>query len=83
MDFIVPVGDKAVGIQIKPITYSQTPEVHKWREWMRQSHERFERERGGKVFIVFSVTEKGGTKRIWNPEVVEEIRREINRLQTS
>ncbi len=80
VDFFVPVGDKAVGIQIKPITYSQTPEVHKWREWMRQAHERFEREQGGKVFIVFSITEKGGTKRIWNAEVIEEIRREINRL---
>ncbi|MCS7192642.1 MAG: hypothetical protein NZ937_06660 [Armatimonadetes bacterium] len=47
---------------------------------MRKSHERFERERGGKVFIVFSVTEKGGAKRIFNPEVIGEIQREIKRL---
>ncbi|MFN3384947.1 MAG: MjaI family restriction endonuclease, partial [Archaeoglobaceae archaeon] len=67
--------------QIKPITYTQTPEIHKWREWMRASHERFEKEQGGKVFIVFSVTEKG-VKRILNPEVVEEIRAEIRRLTT-
>lgn len=31
VDFYIPVGDKAIGIQIKPITYAQTPEVHKWR----------------------------------------------------
>ncbi|MCS7187992.1 MAG: hypothetical protein RMK89_13725 [Armatimonadota bacterium] len=67
-------------IQIKPVTYSQTPEIHKWREWMRKSHERFGRERCGKVFIVFSVTEKGGAKRIFNPEVIGEIQREMERL---
>lgn len=80
VDFFIPVGDKAVGIQIKPITYTQTPEIHKWREWMQASHEQFEREQGGKVFVVFSVSEKGGTKRIFNPEIVDEILAEMKRL---
>jgi len=83
VDFYIPVSDKAVGIQIKPTTYTQTPEIHRWREWMRQSHERFEREQGGKVFIVFSVTEKSGVKRIFNSEVIDEIRAELRRLQES
>ncbi|MFN3421852.1 MAG: MjaI family restriction endonuclease, partial [Armatimonadota bacterium] len=80
VDFYIPIGNKAIGIQIKPITYEQTPEIHKWREWMRASHERFEREQGGKVFVVFSVSEKGGTKRIFSLEVVREIQTEIKRL---
>lgn len=80
VDFYIPVGDKSIGIQIKPVTYPQTPEIHKWREWMRKSHERFEHEQGGKVFIVFSVTEKGGAKKIFNPEVIGEIQREMKRL---
>ena len=62
VDFYIPVGEKAIGIQIKPITYRQMPEAHKWEAWMRASHERFEREHGGKVFIVYSVTEKGKNK---------------------
>lgn len=33
-----------------------------------------------KVFVVFSATEKGGRKRIQNPEVIQEIRSEIERL---
>jgi len=82
VDFYIPVGPKAIGIQIKPITYNQTPELHRWREWMRQSHERFAREQGGHVFVVFSVTEPGGRKRIWNPEVVDEIRTEIQKLSS-
>ena len=83
VDFYIPVSGKAIGIQIKPITYTQTPEVHKWREWMRESHEKFEQEQGGKVFIVFSVTEKSGAKRIFNTEILDEIRKELKRLQGS
>jgi len=81
VDFRIPIGCKFIGIQIKPITYAQTPEIHRWYEWMRKSHRRFEREQGGKVFIVFSVSGKGGVKHIYNPEVIEEIRAEIERLQ--
>lgn len=80
VDFYIEIGDKALGIQIKPITYRQTPELHKWREWMRRSHERFEREKGGKVFIVFSITEKGGRKQIYNVGIVSEIMTEVERL---
>ncbi|MDW8102162.1 MAG: hypothetical protein RMK30_04735 [Anaerolineae bacterium] len=40
---------------------------------MECSHQRFEKEQGGKVFIVFSVTEKGGRKRILNNEVLNQI----------
>ncbi len=83
VDFYILVSGKAVGIQIKPITYAQVPEIYRWRDWMRQSHDRFEKEQGGKVFIVFSVTEKGGMKRIHNFEVIEEIRTEIERLRKS
>jgi hypothetical protein len=80
VDFYIPVGDKAIGIQIKPTTYTQTPELHNWRQWMQTSHRRFTKKHGGKVFIVFSVKE-GKAKKIANPEVIEEIRQEIARLQ--
>lgn len=80
VDFYIPIGAKAIGIQIKPISYKQTPEIHRWYEWMRQSHERFAQEQGGRVFVVFSVTEAGGQKRIWNPEIIDEIRTEIRKL---
>jgi len=81
VDFYIPVGDKAIGIQIKPTTYTQTPELHKWRQWMQASHQRFTEECGGQVFIVFSVEDEE-TKKIANPEVIEEIKQEIARLQS-
>jgi len=79
VDFFIPVANRFIGIQIKPVTYSQTPELHRWQEWMRQSHQRFEAEQGGKVFIVFSVTEKGGRKHILNEDVIDQIRDELRR----
>jgi hypothetical protein len=83
VDFYIPVGDKAIGIQIKPTTYTQTPELHNWRQWMQASHQRFTEEYGGQVFIVFSVEdEETKKKKIANPEVIEEIKQEIARLQS-
>jgi hypothetical protein len=80
VDFYIPVGQSFIGIQIKPTTYEQTPEWHKWREWMQESHKRFENEVGGKVFIVFSI-KQGKAKEIANPEVIIEIKNEIERLR--
>jgi hypothetical protein len=79
VDFFIPIANRCIGIQIKPVTYSQTPELHKWQEWMRRSHQRFESEQGGKAFIVFSVTEKGGRKHILNEDIVDQIRDELRR----
>ncbi len=40
----------------------------------------FEKEQGGKVFVVFSV-EKDNKKEIYNTKVIEEIKIEIKRLK--
>jgi len=48
---------------------------------LKRSHTRFQQEQGGKVFVVFSITERGSRKRIWNEEVVEAIREELGRLR--
>ncbi len=82
VDFVIHVGEKLIGLQIKPITYLQTPEVHKWLEWQRKSHERFQRQFGGKVFVIFSL-EKKGKKVIWNRKVIDELKQEMERLKTS
>ncbi len=80
VDFYIEVSGKYIGIQIKPITYNQTPEIHKWKEWLSKTHKKFEKKYGGKVFIVFSV-KKGDRKEIYNKEIIAEIRKEINRLR--
>ncbi len=80
IDFYIEIKGKYIGLQIKPITYNQTPEIYKWKEWLSKTHQDFERKFKGKVFIVFS-TKKGDKKEIYNKEVVEEIKREIDRLR--
>jgi hypothetical protein len=79
VDFFIEVSGKYIGIQIKPTTFKQTFENYKWQEMQETSHQKFQKKFGGKVFIVFSVTE-GKKKIIQNPEVIEEIRKEIERL---
>ncbi len=80
VDFYIQVGDKYIGLQIKPITYEQTPEIYRWKEWLSKTHKKFEEKFGGKVFIIFSI-KKDNKKEIYNPEVIEEIRKEIERLK--
>ncbi|NPA40690.1 MAG: MjaI family restriction endonuclease [Aquificae bacterium] len=79
IDFYIKAKKGYIGIQIKPITYNQTPEIHNWLSWLKESHNKFEREVGGKAFVVFSV-KKGGKKDIYNQEVIEDIRRALEEL---
>ena len=80
IDFYIEINGKYIGLQIKPITYNQMPEIHKWKEWLSKTHQDFERKYGGRVFIIFS-TKKGDKKEIYNKEVIEEILSEIAKLK--
>ncbi len=81
VDFLIPIGPYRIGLQLKPITYMHMNEVHQWLKRMETAHQRFQRRFGGRVFVVFSQTQ-GRQKRIANPEVIDEIRAEIQRLQS-
>jgi hypothetical protein len=76
VDFFIKTSNKTIGLQIKPLTYEQLPEVHKWRQWLASTHEKFKKEQGGEVFIIFTTT-KDRNKVIHNPEVIEEIKRSL------
>jgi hypothetical protein len=76
IDFIGKVGNKAFGLQIKPITAHASLGNFSVTARMEQSFREFEEQFGGKVFIVFSVEDK-----IRNKEVIAEIKQEIERLK--
>ncbi len=80
VDFLIPVGSHFIGVQIKPITYMHTTEVHAWQQRMEAAHRRFQKRFGGRVFVVYSRRE-GRQKVIANPEVLDHIRAEIHRLR--
>jgi hypothetical protein len=75
IDYVAKVGDKAFGIQIKPITARSNFGNYSATERMKASLADFEQKFGGKVFIVFSLDGEIGNK-----EVVAEIEQEIARL---
>ncbi|RMG88017.1 MAG: MjaI family restriction endonuclease, partial [Bacteroidetes bacterium] len=68
-------------LQIKPVNKGiQLPQIFKEKGIQQKTHEKFEKEFGGKVFYVFS-SSLNRKKVIMNPEVIEEIRAEISRLE--
>jgi len=76
IDFIGKVGNKAFGLQIKPITAHASLGNFSVTARMEQSFRDFEEQFGGKVFIVFSIED-----RIRNKEVIAEIKQGIERLK--
>jgi hypothetical protein len=80
IDYIGKVGDKAFGIQIKPITANSNFGNYNISERMSLSFQDFEEKYGGKVFVVFS-TRVGNKKDIVNKDVIKAIRKEIERLK--
>ena len=81
VDFFIKIKDKYIGLQIKPASgVSHIPQIFKEQAIQRNTHDEFAQEYGGKVFYIISIKD-GNKKRIHNTEVIEEIRKEIERLQ--
>lgn len=80
IDYIGKVGDKAFGIQIKPITANANFGNYKITERMSNSFQDFEEKYGGSVFVIFSAR-TGNKKDIVNKEIITEIKKEIERLK--
>lgn len=76
VDYIARIGNKAIGIQIKPVTAQANFGGYSLTERMRKSFQEFKEKYGGEVFVVFSVDGEIG-----NREVVEKIKNEIERLK--
>ncbi|MDD3405570.1 MAG: MjaI family restriction endonuclease [Paludibacteraceae bacterium] len=76
IDYVAKIGDKAIGIQIKPVTAKANFGAYSLTERMKASFADFTEKYGGKVFIVFSLDGE-----IANKEVIEEIKTEIQRLK--
>ena len=76
IDYLGYIGDKAIGIQIKPVTAKSNFGNYSISERMKSSFQDFENEYGGKVFIIFSLDGE-----IANKNVLQEIDKEIDRLK--
>lgn len=80
VDFFIKVEEKYIGLQIKPAGYAYITQIINELKFQKNTHEKFTAKYGGKVFYVISVKE-GRKKVIHNPSVIEEIRKEIERLK--
>ncbi len=80
VDFFIKVKDKYIGIQIKPAGYAYITQIINELEFQKKTHEKFTAKYGGKVFYIISVKEEK-KKVIYNPGIIEEIKKEIERLK--
>jgi len=80
VDFFIKIKDKFIGLQIKPAGYAFITQIINERKTQETTHKKFKAKFGGKVFYVISVKE-GDKKKIYNTEVIEEIKQEIERLK--
>jgi len=78
VDFYIEVGSYYIGLQIKPVTFEQMPDAHKWAAWQKETHQRFQEKYVGKVFMVFSVKKKIQSE----DELISEIQQELSRLES-
>ncbi|OWY25531.1 MjaI family restriction endonuclease [Sphingobacteriales bacterium UPWRP_1] len=76
IDYLGYVGEKAIGIQIKPVTAKSNFGNYSVSERMKAGFQDFEEDYGGKVFIVFSLDGE-----IANKDVLKEIDAEVERLK--
>jgi hypothetical protein len=82
VDFYIEVNGKFIGIQIKPIASGQALNQYQWVEMHMINHQRFEKEFGGKVFFIYSAKNAAGKKRIYNEDVIDQIKAEVKKLKT-
>lgn len=80
VDFFIKVRDKYIGLQIKPAGYAYITQIINELKFQKKTHEKFAKKYGGKVFYIISVKE-GKRKVIYNPEVIDEIKKEIAKLE--
>ncbi len=82
IDFYIDIKGKYIGLQIKPAGYAYITQIINEFQFQKKTHEKFTAQYGGNVFYIISIAE-GKKKIIHNKKVIDEIKREILRLQDS
>lgn len=80
VDFFIAVNDRYIGLQIKPAGYPYITQIINELKFQEATHHKFTKKYGGKVFYVISDKE-GKRKVIYNTEVIQHIKAEIERLK--
>jgi hypothetical protein len=81
VDFFIKINDKYIGLQIKPAGYAYITQIINELKFQEATHKKFTEKYGGRVFYIISVKDQKGKKIIYNREIIEEIRNEIERLR--
>jgi hypothetical protein len=81
VDFYILINKKYIGLQIKPIHQGiQLAQIYKEHSIQESTHKKFTELFGGKVFYIYS-HKNDNKKVIVNEEVIDDIKKEIERLK--
>lgn len=80
VDFYIKIKNSYIGLQIKPVDSGKSINDYQWKSMHEKGHSKFESIYNSKVYFIYSVG-KSKAKKIANIEVIENIRKEIIRLQ--
>ena len=79
VDYFIKVKERCVGLQFKPERKAEFMVIHQQHAQLLEQHKKFSEKYGGKVFVI--VSKKDNEKYvIENKEVINEIKKEIDRL---
>ena len=80
VDFFIEINGKYIGLQIKPVSETtQITEIYKEIEIQKNTHKKKKKKYGGEVFYIYSY-KSGNKKIIKNIEIIDDIKKEIERL---
>lgn len=80
VDFFIEINGKYIGLQIKPVSETtQITEIYKEIEIQKNTHKKFKEKYGGEIFYIYSY-KSGNKKIIKNIEIIDDIKKEIERL---
>ncbi len=80
VDFYIKVKHNFIGIQIKPAGYAYIPQIINELNFQKRTHQLFTKKYGGNVFYIISIAEDK-RKIIYNTEIIDEIKKEIKKLE--
>jgi len=82
VDYYAIVNSYLIGIQVKPLTFSQSRLVEQIKKIIvEEPHKRFQERYGGRVFTIIALGRKEKIDIIDKDEILDQLRQEIKRLK--
>jgi hypothetical protein len=81
VDYYAIVNGYLIGVQVKPLTFSQSRLVEQIKRMILEPHKTFQKKYGGNVFVVIALGRKEQVEIVDKDELINQVRKEVQRLR--